>query len=454
MKGIILAQGLGKKMWPYSDHWQKCALPVGNKGNILRLTDILETLGVEKIKIVIAYKSAQVKYLLKDKNLEYIEAPITGTADALLAAIEEQEASIVVYGDIVVDKEDISRCVDKFNDTKCPVMLYKPLDGGEQSIDWICCNVAEDTVLSLYGHPRPHYVNARVGGVFVLDKRVIPYLKANPGYMKNVPVGGMPPEQKELEQSLQMMIEDGEKILGVKARYFLIDLDKPWHLMDANKAIIERDVAGLAEDDIHPSAKVHPSAIIEGKIRIGENSYIGKNVIIKGNVIMGNNTSIDYGAIIEGNVIVGNNTAINDYCKIASYTTIGDWNRIGYNAEVQGITFEGVSITHGCEIYGVVGQRTDIAAGCLVGVLRFDDGFSTPRIKGRRELGNPHTNAVFLGDHSRTGVGNIFFPGVRVGKNCAIGPGAIVSEDIPSGSLVIVRQSQEIKPWGPNRYGW
>ena len=87
MKGIILAQGLGKKMWPYRDHWQKCALPGGNKGNILRLTDILETLGVEKIKIVIAYKSAQVKYLLKDKNLEYIEAPINGTADALLAAM-------------------------------------------------------------------------------------------------------------------------------------------------------------------------------------------------------------------------------------------------------------------------------------------------------------------------------------------------------------------------------
>ncbi|MGB4149401.1 MAG: NDP-sugar synthase, partial [Tepidanaerobacteraceae bacterium] len=92
MKGIILAQGLGKKMWPYSDHWQKCALPVGNKGNILRLTETLETVGVEKVKIVVGYKSAQIRYLLRDKNVEYIEAPITGTADALLAAIEEQEA--------------------------------------------------------------------------------------------------------------------------------------------------------------------------------------------------------------------------------------------------------------------------------------------------------------------------------------------------------------------------
>jgi NDP-sugar pyrophosphorylase family protein len=454
MQGIILAQGLGKKIWPFSDHWQKCALPIGNKGNLLRLTEALEATGIKKIKIVTGYKSPQVKYLLKNKDVEYIEAPINGTADALLAVIGDQEPSIVIYGDMVIDKEDIGHCINKFNDTNCSVILYKSFDRHEQSIDWMCCNVTDEIVTSLYGHPRPHYVNARVGGVFVFDKRIVPYLKANPGYMKNVPVGGMPQEQKELEQSLQMMIEDGETLVGVKSRKLLIDLDKPWHLMEANEAIIEKEVAALTEDDIHPKAKVHPSAVIEGKIKIGENSYIGKNVIIKGDVIIGNNTIIDYGAIIEGNTIIGDHTSIKDYCKISPYTTIGDRNRIGYNAEVQGVTFEGVSITHGCEIYGIVGQHTDIAAGCLVGVLRFDDGFSTPRVEGRKELGNPYTNAVFLGDYSRTGIGNIFFPGVRVGKNCALGPGAIVSKDIPSGSLLIVEQNQELRPWGPNRYGW
>ncbi len=35
-----------------------------------------------------------------------------------------------------------------------------------------------------------------------------------------------------------------------------------------------------------------------------------------------------------------------------------------------------------------------------------------------------------------------------------VGPGVLVSEDIPERTLVRVRQELTRRPWGPERYGW
>lgn len=452
MEGIILAAGTGRKMWPYSGHWQKSAIPIANVPNVLRQVNILESLGINKIKVVVGYREQQIKYALRSKNVEYIQVPPEGTATALNAAIEKE--SLVIYGDIAAHLTDIERTIEKYKDTRSPAALYSSLSRHERSIDWICCNVNGEQITSIYGHPREHYVNGRMGGIYALDETIKPYLEQNPGHMKNISVGGMPPQEAMLEQSLQIMIEDGKTITAVKAESPLIDMDKPWHLMEANEEIIKQETADPQQNDIDPTADIHPSAIIEGKIKIGKNSQIGKNVIIKGNTIIGNNTTIDYGAIIEGNTIIGDNTTITDYCKILPYTTIGNKNRIGYNAEIQGITLEGVSITHGSEMYGIIGEYTDIAAGCISGILRFDDALNTPKVMGRTEIGSKYTNGIFIADHCRTGIANIFMPGVMIGKNSVLGPGATITKNVPEGTLLIVEQSQTYRDWGPDRYGW
>ena len=452
MQGIILAGGYGKKLFPYSEHWQKSCIPVGNIPNISRTVDLLQQSGIDKIKVVIGYKGQQVKYALRNKDVEYLEL-LSGN---LMSAIESllNQDSLIVYGDVVMNLTDINRLIDAYYEEKSPTILYNDFSKYERAIDWISCYVDNDEIKSIYGHPREHYVNSKVSGAFILNQYYKKYISSNPGYMKNVVTGGMPPNEDYLEQSIQMMIEDDILIRRIKAKYKPIDLDKPWHILEANELIISNEVANLTKDEIGTGSIIHSSAIVEGHIKMGQNSYIGKNVIIKGNVVIGDNTSIDYGAIIDGNVIIGNHTTITDYCKIKPFTTIGDKNKIGYNGEVEGITFHGVSIVHNAEIYGVVGQYTDIGAGTLVGSLRFDDCLNTVNINGKQELGSKYTNAVFIGDHCRTGIGSLLLPGVMIGKNSAIGPGAIVSENVPSNTLLMVEQSHSYKYWGPERYGW
>ncbi len=157
--------------------------------------------------------------------------------------------------------------------------------------------------------------------------------------------------------------------------------------------------------------------------------------------------------MIGANCVIGNNSIINFPCKISSGTVIGNFNKIGYCAEISGVTFDNVSAVHNCQVGGLVGKNVDIASGVQMGALRFDDAVQSQIVNGRKY--NPNFgNSVYLGDSVRTGVGNIFYPGVIVGNDSCLGPGLIISKNIEDNKVVIVKQEHEIKEWGPNKYGW
>jgi bifunctional UDP-N-acetylglucosamine pyrophosphorylase/glucosamine-1-phosphate N-acetyltransferase len=104
-------------------------------------------------------------------------------------------------------------------------------------------------------------------------------------------------------------------------------------------------------------------------------------------------------------------------------------------------------------MYGVIGRSTDISAGCQAGSLRFDDLETTHTVLGRKYKGK-NTNGIFIGDYTRTGIGNLFFPGVKIGCNTALGPGLIISKDIAENKLVMVDQQTNETDWNNSRYGW
>jgi bifunctional UDP-N-acetylglucosamine pyrophosphorylase/glucosamine-1-phosphate N-acetyltransferase len=106
------------------------------------------------------------------------------------------------------------------------------------------------------------------------------------------------------------------------------------------------------------------------------------------------------------------------------------------------------------EIYGIVGENTDIGAATVCGSLRFDDGSTVHNIKGRRETPENFSCAVYIGDNCRTGVNTTFFPGVKTGAYSVIGPASIIAEDVPEGTLVYPKQELVKKNWGFEKYGW
>lgn len=152
---------------------------------------------------------------------------------------------------------------------------------------------------------------------------------------------------------------------------------------------------------IHPSAIIHPSAVIGDHVEIGpfciikENSKIGNGCTFESNVVVGRNTIIGennhfyHGAVVgsdpldksyqgeESYLIIGDHNTIREYCNISRgtangglYTQIGNDNLIMNYAHIGHDAFMGDYnvIVNNVQIGGHVEIEDYVTMGCASGV--------------------------------------------------------------------------------------
>lgn len=453
---VILAAGVGSKFWPYNQVRQKAAFPIANRPLIRRLVDDLVQFGVSNLVVVVGYGEASVRAALRGAtaNISFVrQATPAGTATAVvLAANGLADDFLVIAGDLALAPQNLAALVERFNrERPLAAALIKQL-GREAPQDWLVAFPEAEQLRGVEGHSRDG--QHRLCGVYAFRPEALGYLRDNPGLMTQVPVGGMPPMEAEIAQSLQMMIDEGETVLAVEAPGYYVDLDKPWHILEATWQVINAMSAGLHENLIPPSSQIHDGAEIQGRLVLGQNTTIGNRVVVKGDLWLADGANLTNGAILEGPAVVGPGVKIRDYCQIGGYTSLGAQGVYGHGAEFSGVALERVYCYHYCEVWGVVGQSVDFGAATVCGNLRFDDRETAWRVKGRAEIPSHAANAAYFGDFCRTGVNAIIMPGRRVGVYSCVGPGVIVSEDVPDRQLVMVKQELTTRSWGPERYGW
>ena len=460
---IVLAAGSGRKVWPYGEFRQKCTIPIANKPIVRRIVEDLLQVGCKQIIVVVGHHAQQVRGAVADiPNIVFVtQQTLDGTASAVLTAVEHLEAQpyLVIHGDTVTTSENLRNFVDAFlaSDTEAAA-LVQPL-GTEDASNYLCAGVGTtdgnngslSTLTGIEGHPRGG--SHRLCGVYAFQSSAMPYLLRNPGIVTTVPVGGMPPPESEIAQSLQLMVDDGRTVLAVQTSDFFVDVDKPWHVLEANRRLVEHLTKRVTEDQVADGAKISDAAEINGHVVLGKNTVIGPRVVLNGTLIAGANNNITNGAILHGNIFVGDQCRISDYCDVGS-SAIGNRCIIGHGAEMSGVLFDKVYLYHYCEMSGVFGCATDVGAATVCGTLRFDDKDTPIRVEGRYEVPPSGANATYMGDYCRTGVNAIIMPGRRIGSYSVVGPGVILYDDVPSKTMVMAKQELITKPWGPERYGW
>jgi UDP-N-acetylglucosamine diphosphorylase / glucose-1-phosphate thymidylyltransferase / UDP-N-acetylgalactosamine diphosphorylase / glucosamine-1-phosphate N-acetyltransferase / galactosamine-1-phosphate N-acetyltransferase len=448
---VILAAGNGTKMWPYNEVRNKTMIPIATKPVLAHNVDSAIKLGVEKIYIITGKFNHEVDhYFSKYTNVKCINAANSpGTVDTLLAAetlLADVNNFAVLYGDTIIDEKDLKAIFESESNT---ILLSKLK---ETTRNYIAATIADGFIDGIVGHSREDTTHTFAG--FHFDKAVWGFLKNTDDIMRDLEVGMMAPVERFIEATVSDMRRGGIKIKALETQGAFYDLDKPWHILEANSGVVEYLCSKLKKNELAEGANIDKTADIRGFVKLGKNSKIGRNVIVEGNLIVGDDTVIDNGAIILPNVVVANNVFIGHCCFISEGSSINDECFVGHAAEFWGVLMKRVYLYHYMEMFGVIGENTDIGAGTVCGTLRFDDGETPHRVKGRKEIPYGESNAIFLGDFSRTGVYAILMPGVKTGANSLVGPGVILSKDLPSKKVVFAKQDQVIRDWGPEHYGW
>lgn len=67
---------------------------------------------------------------------------------------------------------------------------------------------------------------------------------------------------------------------------------------------------------VDPTAKIHPTALLEGNITIGAYSIVGAGTILTGTIRIGHHVNIQCNAVLRGRITVGNFTHIYDLVNI------------------------------------------------------------------------------------------------------------------------------------------
>ncbi|MGH2998241.1 MAG: bifunctional UDP-N-acetylglucosamine diphosphorylase/glucosamine-1-phosphate N-acetyltransferase GlmU, partial [Gaiellaceae bacterium] len=161
-----------------------------------------------------------------------------------------------------------------------------------------------------------------------------------------------------------------------------------------------------AEVEIEPDVTIQPFSVLRGAIRIAGGAEIGPFAYVRPGTVIGENAKI--GTFVEVKA-----STVGARTKIPHLSYIGD-------AEI--------------------GDDTNIAAGNVTANFAHEPG--QPKKKTR------------IGSNVRTGVDNTFDAPVDVGDDAWIAAGAVITDDVPPGSLAGFAPRQETKEgWVYDRHG-
>lgn len=138
--------------------------------------------------------------------------------------------------------------------------------------------------------------------------------------------------------------------------------------------------------------QVHPTAIIEGNVLLGQDVKVYAYAVLQGNITVGDGCVIGAGVHIFGDVKIGKNVRIQSQGFIPSGTVIEDDVFLGPNVTILNDKFP--------PSHGVHWRPVTVKQGATIG------------------------GAVTL------------LPGVTIHEHASIGAGSVVTKDIPSYALV------------------
>ncbi|HAI97984.1 TPA: hypothetical protein DCL30_00370 [Candidatus Peribacteria bacterium] len=194
----------------------------------------------------------------------------------------------------------------------------------------------------------------------------------------------------------------------------------PWHLLAFKDLLL----AEVHQPRIHPSAQIHPTAVIEGPVVLGEGVRIFPHATVRGPCVIGRGS------------LIGNNTLVRD-------ASIGDHCVIGFSSEVKSSILGHHVWTHMSFVGdSVIGNNVSFGGGCMTGNLRLDEGEISSAVHETPMKTDLTKFGTAIGDDCRLGISVDINPGVKIGGGTFVTGHLLLTQDIPDRSYVTSKGGQ------------
>jgi UDP-N-acetylglucosamine diphosphorylase/glucosamine-1-phosphate N-acetyltransferase len=241
-------------------------------------------------------------------------------------------------------------------------------------------------------------------------------------------------------------MEDLEEYLGQPIpRDFFADLEsqaietrlirRPWDLVKLNGREIGRDFNLLGGQVVESAPLSGVYLLGEDRMRIGRSVRLSPGVVLDatgGPVSIDSDVTIMSNASLQGPVHIGRGSVVKMGARIYGETTVGSRCKVG--GEVAQSIFQGYTNKQheGFVGHSYLGEWVNLGAGTDTSDLK--NNYSTVRVgpPGQEEDSEEMFVGVFMGDHSKSGIGTVFNTGSLIGVCCNVFGAGFPPKFVPS----------------------
>jgi bifunctional UDP-N-acetylglucosamine pyrophosphorylase/glucosamine-1-phosphate N-acetyltransferase len=221
-----------------------------------------------------------------------------------------------------------------------------------------------------------------------------------------------------------LLVADGERVAVETA-------ESAWEVEGINTRVELAFVAGKLRERINEQHMLAGVTIVDPG-----STWIEVGVEIEPDVTIHPHT------VIRGDVRIASGAEIGPFAYVRPGTSLGERGKIGTFVEVKNSQIgAGTKVPHLSYIGDAeIGEGTNIGAGGVTANFKHQPGLPKARTR--------------IGRNVRTGIHDVFDAPVTIGDDAWIAPGAVITDDVPPGSLAGFAPRQETKEgWVYDKHG-
>jgi len=436
---IILAAGQGVRM---KSSQPKVMHALAGKPMLQHVVDTSLALEPEQTIVVVGHQSDQVRSLVHDQGLEFVEqSDQLGTGHAVAQCLPDLNKGndvLVLYGDVpLISVDTIRSLVDMADDSTVNILSFLPKNSqGYGRILRSADGNVEAIVEEKDTSDEQKKIRESNSGILFIDGNKIGDLVRN---LDNNNVQGEYLLTDVVKHSVQQGLKvtaiicpENEEVYGVNNQAQLAQVEKIYRRRQANKLMREGvklydpariDVRGNL--NVGTDVEIDINCIFEGDVSLSDGVKIGANCVIRNTSIGSDSIVLPMSSIDEA--MIGKRVSIGPFARIRPGTECADEVKIGNFVEAKKAKIGvGSKVNHLSYVGDAeVGASVNIGAGTI-----------TCNYDGVNKFKTIIEDGVFIGSNTQ-----LVAP-VKIARGATIGAGSTITSDTPADKLTLSRSKQ------------